>query len=162
MSEGMLSVRTARAREKDLLEELQRRASLMWEEYREALLAHPDAIELPVDQLNANRVFVAERDGKIVGFGAIVLRDDGDSELDALFVEPEVWMGGIGRRLVVEAERRAVNEGSRQLLVTGNPRAEGFYLACGFVQVGEQSTQFGVGLRMCKLLDTTDVRSDEV
>jgi N-acetylglutamate synthase-like GNAT family acetyltransferase len=153
MSEDALSVRTARLSEKDLLEELQRRASLMWEEYREALLAHPDAIEVPVEQLNANQVFVAEREGKIVGFGAVVLRADGDSELEALFVEPEVWRGGVGRRLVVEAERRAVQEGSRQLLVIGNPRAEGFYLACGFVQIGEHATEFGTGLRMSKLLE---------
>jgi N-acetylglutamate synthase-like GNAT family acetyltransferase len=156
MSEGMLSVRTARLSEKDLLEELQWRASLMWEEYREVLLAHPDAIEVPVEQLNANQVFVAERDGKIVGFGAVVLRDDGDTELEALFVEPEVWLGGVGRRLVVEAERRAAKEGSHHLLVTGNPRAEGFYLACGFVQAGEHTTRFGVGLRMRKMLAPID------
>src|SRR5206468_3187875 len=100
---------------KRVLEDLQRRASLVWEEYREALMTHPDAIEVPVEQLNANQVFVAELDGKIVGFGAVVLRDDGDAELDALFVEPQIWRGGVGRRLIIEAERRAVKEGSRQL-----------------------------------------------
>lgn len=43
-----LAIRIAARDEKKLLEDLQWRASLVWEEYREALLAHPDAIELPL------------------------------------------------------------------------------------------------------------------
>ena len=35
---------------------------------RENLLAHPDAVELPVAHIDAGRVFVAECDGSILGF----------------------------------------------------------------------------------------------
>jgi len=48
----------------------------------------------------AGGVFVLEQDGNIVGFSAILRRDDGDTELDALFVEPAIQRQGIGRKLV--------------------------------------------------------------
>jgi GNAT superfamily N-acetyltransferase len=79
---------------------LQWRASLNNPGDRDALLAHPDAINLPVDQIEDGGVFVAEELGSIQGFAAIVPREDGDIELDALFVEPTSWRRGIGRALL--------------------------------------------------------------
>src|SRR5262249_8686100 len=133
-------IRVARCDEQKALEELQRRASLMWEEYREALLASPDAIELPLEQIEAGQVCVAELEGKAIGFFVVLPRADGDAELDGLFVEPTMWGLGIGRLLVGEASRFAASEGAGSLWVVGNPRAQGFYAACGFELVGEEST----------------------
>lgn len=67
---------------------------------RESLLANPDAIALAVEQITDGHVFVAERDGVIVGFVAVVPRPDGNAELDALFVDPSLWKRGVGRLLV--------------------------------------------------------------
>jgi hypothetical protein len=53
------------------LEDLQLRASLTNAGDRDALLAHPDAIELPLAQIAAGGVFVAEWNGTIVGFAAL-------------------------------------------------------------------------------------------
>jgi len=64
------------------------------------LLAHPDAIELPLAQIAAGGVFVAEWNGTIVGFAAVEPRADGESELDALFVDPNMRRRGIARSLV--------------------------------------------------------------
>ena len=61
---------------------------------------HPDAIELPIDQIAAGAVFVSERNGAIVGFAALLPRPDGEVELDALFVDPDVRRRGPGRSLV--------------------------------------------------------------
>ena len=87
-------VRPARASEQKQLESLQLRASLNNPGDREALLAHPDAIELPLQQIRDGGVFVAEAAGSVLGFAAILPRSDGDSELDALFVEPDAWRRG--------------------------------------------------------------------
>jgi GNAT superfamily N-acetyltransferase len=86
--------------ERSALEELQRRASLMWEEDRAALLANPDAIELPLEQITGGRTVVAENAGQLLGFSVVLPRDDGDAELDGLFVEPTYWRHGLGRALV--------------------------------------------------------------
>jgi GNAT superfamily N-acetyltransferase len=95
-----LSFRPAIPAERTALEDLQWRASLMWEDYRDALLENPDAIDLPLDQITDGRAIVAEMLGEIVGFAVVLPRDDGHAELDALFVEPKVWRRGIGRRLM--------------------------------------------------------------
>src|SRR5512133_344645 len=80
-----LLIRVAVPSEKQELEQLQLRASLGNEGDRDALLAHPDAIELPAEQIANGRVFVSEWEGKVVGFAAVEPRADGESELDALF-----------------------------------------------------------------------------
>jgi len=146
-------VRLAVAEEYALLEALQRRASLANVGDRDAILAHPDAIEIPRGQIEAGRVFVAETATGIVGFGAIEPGSDSDSmDLDALFVEPDLWRRGIGRMLVGQCADSARARGATMLTVIGNPHAEGFYHACGFETVGGTRTRFGPGIVMRRRL----------
>jgi GNAT superfamily N-acetyltransferase len=147
-----VNIRTAAASEQKLLEAVQWRASLNNPGDREALLAHPDAITLPIAQLEAGGVFVAEIGGSISGFAAILPRPDGDSELDALFVEPGAWRQGVGRALVEHCCAAAHDAGARALHVIGNPHAEGFYRACGFEMLGTREMRFGTGLLMKRQL----------
>src|SRR5215217_7149443 len=143
-----VSIRLGRRDEQKMLESLQRRASLANPGDRDALLAHPGAIELPVEQITSGCVFVAECDGVVAGFAAVVPRPDGGAELDALFVEPHLWKHGIGRRLVDYVANVARTRAATFLHVIGNPHAEGFYMSCGFRNSGTVDTQFGVGLDM--------------
>ena len=145
-------IRPAIAAEKALLESLQTRASLANPGDHDALLHHPDAIDVPVEQIEAGQVFVAESDGAIVGFAAVVPRSDGNAELDALFVEPDCWRRGIGRVLIGHAVERARASGAEALHVIGNPHAEAFYRASGFETIGTFKTRFGDGLLMRRLL----------
>jgi len=147
-----VTIRPAIAAERKTLEALQWRASMGNEGDRDALLRHPDAIDLPVEQITAGGVFVLERDGAILGFSAILPRDDGDTELDALFVEPTIQRQGIGRKLIEHCAETARSIGSKALHVVGNTHAKHFYLACGFNIVGTFETRFGPGLLMRKPL----------
>jgi GNAT superfamily N-acetyltransferase len=143
-----LTLRLALATDQKTLEALQWRASLNNPGDREALLAHPDAIVLPLRQIEAGGVFVAEVAGSIRGFAAILPREDGNSELDALFVEPETWRQGVGRALVEHCCSAAKLSRAASLHVVGNPHAESFYGACGFKLLGTKQMRFGVGLLM--------------
>ena len=145
-------VRPAVASEQKQLEALQWRASLNNPGDRDALLAHPDAIELPLEQIRIGGVFVAEIAGSTMGFAAILPREDGDFELDALFVEPGAWRQGIGRALVEHCAAAARAMGAESLHVLGNPHAENFYNACGFNTLGTKQTRFGAGLVMKRVL----------
>lgn len=145
-------IRSAAHAERSSLEALQWRASLANDGDRDALLANPDAIVLPIEQIAAGCVFVAERDGVVVGFAAVIPRVDGGAELDALFVEPNVWKRGIGRRLVEHIAEVARMRAAKFLHVIGNPHAEGFYLSCGFRVTGTINTRFGIGLAMRRAL----------
>ena len=140
----LITLRRARPEEHDELEELQRRASLELPEYREQLLANPDAVHLPPAQIANGQVIVAEIGGEIAGFAAVV-----GGELDGLFVEPDLWGGGIGKALVDAATHDARQRGL-SLTVVANPRAKGFYESCGFTVEGEEHTRFGAALRMSK------------
>ena len=145
-------VRPAVASEQKELEALQWRASLNNPGDRDALLAHPDAIELPLEQIRDGGVFVAEVAGATMGFAAILPREHGDFDLDALFVEPTAWRQGIGRALVEHCAATARDIGAESLYVLGNPHAEGFYHACGFNTLGTKETRFGTGLLMKRAL----------
>jgi GNAT superfamily N-acetyltransferase len=147
-----LIIRPARAEERPLLIGLQRQASLMWEEDRDALLAEPDAIDVPASQIAEGHVHVCERAGLVIGFCVIIMRADGAAELDGLFVEPAAWGEGIGRRLLALAEGQARAAGALSLHVIANRRAVGFYAACGFDTIGETATRFNPALAMGKAL----------
>ena len=147
-----VSIRPARPDEQTMLESLQRRASLSNPGDRDAVLANPDAIALPIEQIAEGCVFVAERDGVVAGFAAVVPRPDGGAELDALFVEPRLWKQGIGRELVEHVADVARMRTASFLHVIGNPHAEGFYVSCGFSATGTIDTRFGVGLAMRRTL----------
>jgi GNAT superfamily N-acetyltransferase len=142
------TIRTAVPSEKAALERLQLRASLTNEGDREALLANPDAIDLPIAQIASGDVFVHEMSGRIAGFAALQTRTDGDVDLDALFTEPDLQRHGVGRSLVEHCAQTALSRGCRALHVIGNPHAEAFYLSCGFATIGSSETRFGPALLM--------------
>lgn len=139
-----MRIRLARPEEREQLEALQWRASLANEADRPHLEAHPDAIDLPAAQIANGQVWVAELDGNIAGFAALL-----DGELDGLFVEPELWRCGVGAALVETAAHEARRNGLA-LSVIANPAARGFYERCGFSLEGEAQTRFGPALRMTK------------
>jgi N-acetylglutamate synthase-like GNAT family acetyltransferase len=145
-------IRPAHESEQKSLEALQWRASLGNPGDREALLANPDAIELPIEQIRNGQVFVAEEEGSVLGFAAILPREDGDVELDGLFVEPDLWRRGVGRKLVERCAEEARSLGAGALHVIGHPNAEGFYKSCGFVLMGTTQTRFGPALLLRRLL----------
>ena len=143
-----LRIRHARASERAALEALQRRSSMHHPMYRAQLAAHPEAIELPVEQIAAGLVRVAELHGAIVGFAALLERSGNACELDGLFVEPARMRTGVGRSLVADAERVARERGATRIDVVANPQALAFYEAVGFVTVGQAQTRFGSAPRM--------------
>jgi GNAT superfamily N-acetyltransferase len=134
------------------LETLQRRASMVWEEYRDQLAAHPDAIVIPRDDIEDHRTRVACGSGRRLGFSVVLATRDGVCELDGLFVEPDLWRCGVGRALIDDVVGNAVRAGASSLEVTANPRAVGFYEALDFRGGVSVPTRFGPGLRMQRTL----------
>jgi GNAT superfamily N-acetyltransferase len=139
-------LRLAKLSERETLEALQLRASLRNSGDREALLANPDAIDLPSEQIVNGYVFVVEANDCIAGFASLIPRNDGGAELDALFVEPNLWRKGFARALISHCTRIANERGYDAIHVIGNPHAQDFYTAVGFMQVGTTETRFGIGL----------------
>jgi GNAT superfamily N-acetyltransferase len=149
---GEVVVRDASVGERAALELLQRRSSDVWEQYREQLVAYPDAIELPEAFIVDGWVrVVVGADEVPLGFSVVIPREDGSHELDGLFVEPVQMQRGLGRGLVEDACERARAAGALRLEVVAGP-AQGFYERVGFHVVCAAETRFGPAVRMRRLL----------
>ncbi len=132
-----ITLRPARPDERLALEELQRRASLVWEEYRAELLAHPDAIDLPADQVCGWRRLCRQRPARrhILGFSVVLAREDGDAELDGLFVEPSSMeeLASVARLSTWAMHcRRAGFDGAHRLPCDRNPLRRNFIAFADF------------------------------
>lgn len=80
-------------------------------------------------------VFVARRNGKALGCGALVIADDGWAEVKRMWVAPEGRGQGVGRKLLEAIEAAARGNGVTILrLETGIRQVEaiGLYRKCGF------------------------------
>lgn len=87
-------------------------------------------------------VWVAEREGQLVGWASFGRSRDADAspatgELRAINLLPEVWSQGAGRQLWQRVRKQLLDAGFTEAtvwVIQGNRRALGFYEAQGFVQ----------------------------
>jgi len=83
----------------------------------------------------AVRFFVARRDGRVVGCGALVVGGDGQAELKRMFVDPATRGLKVGRDLLARIEGEARSLGVTLIqLETGirQPEAIGLYRRFGY------------------------------
>ena len=147
LSSGIV-VRAARVDERELLEEIQRRASLANPDDRQAILDNPQVIDLPLEQILSGSVLVALVDVNRFGFAVVLASSEFEAELDGLFVEPSYWRRGVARRLLQASCELARVRCARSLSVIANYQAGDFYKSSGFIFEREVSTQFGRAARM--------------
>lgn len=131
---------------------MQRRASLKWDAAQPEQLQHPRTLTLPADHIAAGLVIVFEHWGEAAGFAVVVPRDDGTADIDGPYVEPDLWRGGIGRKLVEEAAQFAIALDAAELVASANPRSEAFYAKCGFRPTGKYDTTHGPVSVMSRVL----------
>jgi GNAT superfamily N-acetyltransferase len=147
-----LRVRTAVPRDLPELQRVYVGASLSNEDDAPRLLARPEFLVFSGDAIAEERTRVvveAQRDdGPVLGFATMTIDEHGEPDLDDLFVDPRFRRRGVARRLVLDAVRTARAAGHAHLFVTANPHALAFYIAVGFVEIGQTSTELGLGRRM--------------
>jgi GNAT superfamily N-acetyltransferase len=143
-----LVIRFALADERAALQALQLRASLIWEEYRDDLLAHPEVVALTAGAIEQRRVRVALAGGERAGFAEWSVVSEREWELEGLFVEPPSMRRGIGARLLHDVFALARAAGAWRVAVIAEPHAAAFYERHGFALEGDVATRFGPALRM--------------
>jgi N-acetylglutamate synthase-like GNAT family acetyltransferase len=148
-----VTLRDARPDEAPHLEALQRRSAAVWAEDRAVLEAHPDAVRVDVDAIHERRLRVAVDGGdRPLAFALVLPVAEGECELDALFVEPDVIGHGLGRLLLEDAAARAAQAGARELFVVSGPGAQGFYERHGFRLLDAVPTRFGTAAQLQRRL----------
>lgn len=93
-------------------------------------------------EANPNGVFVAEADGKLLGYISTRLDPEaGKGRIPNLAVDKAARGGGIGRRLIEHALEYFRREGMAFAMIEtmeNNPVGRHLYPSCGFVETGRQ------------------------
>jgi N-acetylglutamate synthase-like GNAT family acetyltransferase len=88
-------------------------------------------------------IWVAEVDGEIVAWLALLPPSGGVCELDDLWVAPNAIRSGIGTTLFRHAAEQARAAGARALRWEADPNAVGFYERMGGKKVGTVISEWG-------------------
>lgn len=140
LSVPAVTIRDATEDEAESLTELAMRSKAHWG-YDDRFMAMC-RMELTVSpkKLRADSfVFrVAVREERLVGFHALEWIEGNAASLEALFVEPDCIGAGHGRRLVSDAIRIARARGVGEILIEGDPHADGFYRGVGAARIGRR------------------------
>ena len=108
-------------------------------------LWRPDLVVTP-HYLRSETVSVMECEGEPVGFTGLSVEDK-DRQIEHLWLQPTLIGQGLGRLLLDEALRLARKERVRELFVSSDPNAEGFYLKMGAVRIGQEVYRLPGGIQ---------------
>jgi len=135
LSDSRRLIRRATADDTDALTDLAHRAKAHWK-YPTSWMRQWDAqLTILPGYLEMHDVWVADRDGQIVGMCA--LEDRGDRwNLEHVWVEPAVHRQGIGRALIEHALREAWSRRRDVVELLADPFATGFYDRLGARRAG--------------------------
>lgn len=108
--------------------------------YPEHWIQHwQDDLTISADFISNNQVYVAEQEGEIIGFYALVLGDS-RAELEHMWVAAGHIGTGVGKELFVHAMQKAAGENVSVVEISSDPNAEGFYERMGARRIGEDSS----------------------
>ncbi|MFK7939034.1 MAG: GNAT family N-acetyltransferase [Roseovarius sp.] len=93
-----------------------------------------DELAVTPDQIN-DHMIVAVQQGRITGFACLEWRH-GQTELGAMYVDPDVIGSGVGRCLFEWCVDHARAAGATALLIDADPNAEPFYVRLGATRIG--------------------------
>jgi N-acetylglutamate synthase-like GNAT family acetyltransferase len=120
--------------------------------YPEHWIQHWQAdLTISPDFISNNEVYVAEREGEIIGFYALVVRNR-KAELEHMWVAPKHIGTGVGKELFIHAMQIAAGENVSEVEISADPNAEGFYKRMGTSRIGEDSSEIDGQPRMLSRL----------
>lgn len=137
---GPFRIRRARPDEADLLTDLALRSKAHWG-YDAAFMARcRAALAVEPDDIRAQPYYVAESDGRVLGFYGF--EPEGDAiGLSRFFVEPVAIGSGVGRALMEHAKEAARRAGHATLIAIADPNAAAFYKRMGGTPAGSMPSE---------------------
>jgi len=129
-------IRLASTDEAELLTRIALDAKRYWG-YPEHWIKHWEAdLTISAEFIRDNHVYVAEADGEVRGFYALCV-SGAKAELEHMWVTPDCIGTGVGKELFLDAMERAAALEVRDVELTADPNAAGFYERMGARQIGE-------------------------
>jgi GNAT superfamily N-acetyltransferase len=144
-------IRPAAINEASALTSMALEAKRYWG-YPEHWIKHWESdLTISSDFIHDNHVYVAEEDGQIQGFYALIVTGN-KAELDHMWVKPTLIGTGIGKELFLDAMERAAALKVSAVEISSDPNAAGFYRRMGATEIGETDASFdGVTRKLPRL-----------
>lgn len=131
-----MQIRPARIEDAATLTTIAHDAKRHWG-YPEHWIKHwQDDLTISPDFVASNQVYVAESEGDLLGFYALIIRHD-KAELDHMWVAPAHIGTGVGKELFIHAMQNAARRDISEVAILSDPNAEGFYRKMGAHRNGE-------------------------
>jgi len=129
-------IRLASTDEAELLTRIALDAKRYWG-YPEHWIKHWEAdLTISAEFIRDNHVYVAEADGEVRGFYALCV-SGAKAELEHMWVTPACIGTSVGKELFLNAMERAAALDVRDVELTADPNAAGFYERMGASRIGE-------------------------
>lgn len=144
-------IRRALTTETEALTAIAQDAKRYWGYPEHWLKAWQDDLTIRPDFVENNPVYVAEEEGKVLGFYALILGGD-KAELDHLWVAPAHIGSGVGKELFLHAMQNAAGQQISEVEISSDPHAEGFYQKMGAHRAGETLSEIDGQPRSLPLL----------
>jgi len=93
-----------------------------------------EGYQVTADQIGRDLIFLAEAEGRLLGFYSLMLGDE--PELDLLFVAEAAQGTGLGRRLFAHMKDEARARGLAVVKIVSHPPSVGFYQRLGAKLIG--------------------------
>ncbi|HET7113090.1 MAG TPA: GNAT family N-acetyltransferase [Pyrinomonadaceae bacterium] len=136
MTPAVSTIRRALPEEADTLTQIALDAKRHWG-YPESWIQHwQEDLTVSPEFIRDNQVYVFERDGGVRGFYALCVSGT-KAELEHMWVTPDSIGTGIGKELFLDAMDRAATLEVREIEISADPNAAGFYERMGASQIGE-------------------------
>ncbi|HKS08848.1 MAG TPA: GNAT family N-acetyltransferase [Pyrinomonadaceae bacterium] len=105
--------------------------------YPEHWIKHWESdLTISSDFIRDHHVYVVEVDGEVRGFYALSVSGE-KAELEHMWVTPASIGTGIGKELFLDAMEKAAALEVRDVEISADPNAAGFYKRMGATQIGE-------------------------
>ena len=134
-----MTIRRAAVDEASVLTAIALEAKRYWG-YPEHWIKHWESdLTVSPEFIRDNHVYVAEVNREVRGFYALCVGDEKEhkAELEHLWVSPDFIGTGIGKELFLDAMERAAALDVRDVELSADPNAAGFYTRMGATQIGE-------------------------
>ena len=82
------------------------------------------------EAIDLNEIYVAEEEGRIVGFGRLFISDP---EVKAIYVSPNSWRRGVGTKLLRQLEAIGRDAGISELRLNASLNGKNFYEKNGYI-----------------------------
>ena len=145
-------IRPAHADEGERLREITAAAKGVWGYDPGLVRAWAGSLDLSPGRLGAAHVFVADVDGRAIGWAEILPPEGGVCVLEHLWVEPAHMRRGAGSQLFRRSAERAAGLGATALEWEAEPNALGFYARMGGRPVRTTTSEWGRDLTVMGVL----------